>query len=232
MFVTVPLKRMSYHLFTVFQRFFGVTRTFGGDEDHPTIVSFSHIYRLLSLYTPIKTCIVGNVVPEPTLVLAAVQETMKAGKEEHQATHERLHDEIRLKLSELCAPPKAALAKQCTAPDHGYSTPTAQDCIVYYLCGYLVHSFLKHEKCAACIIEIQSSHTQCPEAFLTLEKEFKEGCLKYPSWALFDMFRGIESKISSLLQENSLCVDTFWDILDSLKSCGVQGVGCCTHKDC
>ncbi|KAL1442806.1 hypothetical protein MTO96_030621 [Rhipicephalus appendiculatus] len=27
------------------ERFFGITRSFGGGEDHPTIVSFSHIYR-------------------------------------------------------------------------------------------------------------------------------------------------------------------------------------------
>ncbi|KAH9364652.1 hypothetical protein HPB48_018460 [Haemaphysalis longicornis] len=111
-------------------RFFGVTRTFGGDEDHPTVVSFSHIYRLLRLYTPIKTCIVGNVVPGPTLVLAAVQETMKAGKKEWQATHERLQDEIKSKLSELCNSPKAAAARKCTAPDHSYSTLTAQYCCV------------------------------------------------------------------------------------------------------
>nr|XP_037275120.1 uncharacterized protein LOC119167700 [Rhipicephalus microplus] len=113
------------------ERFFGVTRTFGGDEDHLTIVSFSHIHKLLSLYTPIKTCIVGNVVPEPTLVLAAVQETMKAGKKERKATHERLQDDIKLKLLELYNSSKAASAKNCTAPDHSYSTPTAQDCVVY-----------------------------------------------------------------------------------------------------
>ncbi|KAH8039273.1 hypothetical protein HPB51_005519 [Rhipicephalus microplus] len=68
------------------ERFFGITRSFGGDEDHPTILSFSHIYRLLSLYTPVKASIAGNVQEEPTLILATVQETMKQGKKQQLAT--------------------------------------------------------------------------------------------------------------------------------------------------
>uniref|UniRef100_A0A6B0UJB5 Putative secreted protein n=1 Tax=Ixodes ricinus TaxID=34613 RepID=A0A6B0UJB5_IXORI len=56
------------------QRFFGMIRSFGGDEDHPTIISFSHIYRLLSLYTPIKACIHGSVTGESTYVLATMEE--------------------------------------------------------------------------------------------------------------------------------------------------------------
>lgn len=47
--------------------------------------------------------------------------------------------------------------------------PPAQDYVVYYLCGYLVNTFLKPEKCAACIREIHSSLTECSEAFLALE---------------------------------------------------------------
>ncbi|KAH8023717.1 hypothetical protein HPB51_015257 [Rhipicephalus microplus] len=72
------------------ERFFGITRSFGGDEDHPTILSFSHIYRLLSLYTPVKASIAGNVQEEPTLILATVQETMKQGKKQQLATYEKL----------------------------------------------------------------------------------------------------------------------------------------------
>ncbi|KAL1417883.1 hypothetical protein MTO96_006055 [Rhipicephalus appendiculatus] len=42
------------------ERFFGVVRNFGGDEDHPTITHFSQIFRLLSLYTPLKMATKGN----------------------------------------------------------------------------------------------------------------------------------------------------------------------------
>ncbi|KAH8040389.1 hypothetical protein HPB51_010169 [Rhipicephalus microplus] len=82
------------------ERFFGITRSFGGDEDHPTILSFSHIYRLLSLYTPVKASIAGNVQEEPTLILATVQETMKQGKKQQLATYEKLRETISAKISE------------------------------------------------------------------------------------------------------------------------------------
>ncbi|KAG0443505.1 hypothetical protein HPB47_014838 [Ixodes persulcatus] len=52
------------------ERFFNVVHSFPGGEDHPTVVSFTHIYRLLSLYVPIKACIQGNATGELTHVLA------------------------------------------------------------------------------------------------------------------------------------------------------------------
>ncbi|KAH8008928.1 hypothetical protein HPB51_007593 [Rhipicephalus microplus] len=163
------------------ERFFGVTRSYGGDEDHHTLISFAHLYRLLSLYTPINTCVTGN------------NETP-------------------------------------TAPDHGYSTPAAQDCVIYYLCGYLVHSYLKHQRCSDCVRNIKSENAECPEAFLTLEREFKHGSLKLPSWELFCMFPGIEAEISDELQKNWLCSETFWSLLDALEDCDITSVGCSVDK--
>lgn len=170
-----------------------MSRSFGGDEDHPTIVSFSHIYRLLSLYTPISACVVGSVSAEPTVVLAAVKETMKSGEREMVASHEKVERALRQKLAEIPTPTEDELteAQERDAPDHGYTLPTAQNCVVYYLCGYLVHSLLKYEKCQACIGDVVSPDAQCPEALLTLEREFKDGSLKRPSWHLFNMLRNI-----------------------------------------
>ncbi|CAN7951331.1 unnamed protein product [Ixodes pacificus] len=205
-----------------------MTRSFGGDEDHPTMVSFSHIYSLLSLYTPIKACITGNVTAEPTLVLATVQETMKLGKKDKLASHERLQETLRVKLAEICSPAQVGTK---VAPDHGCTLPSAQDCVVYYLCGYLVRSFLKHERCPARIENFQSSSAQCPEALLTLQREFKEGSLKLPSWELFSMFRNVEREVSPMLEENSLCVDSFWNLLETIKDCDVPSVSCPAHKD-
>ncbi|KAH8026343.1 hypothetical protein HPB51_020049 [Rhipicephalus microplus] len=209
------------------ERFFGVTRSYGGDENHPTLISFAHIYRLLSLYTPISTCVTGSVSDEQTFVLATVADSMKRGRKDTLSSHERLHEAIRAKLAEISS---TAQNETLTAPDHGYSTPAAQDCVIYYLCGYLVHSYLKHQRCSDCVRNIQSENAECPEAFLTLEREFKHGSLKLPSWELFCMFRGIEAKISDELQKNRLCSETFWSLLDALEDCDITSVGCSVHK--
>ncbi|KAH8025801.1 hypothetical protein HPB51_012123 [Rhipicephalus microplus] len=194
------------------ERFFGVTRSYGGDEDHPTLISFAHIYRLLSLYTPIGTCVTGNVSDEQTFVLATVADSMKRGRKDTLSSHERLQEAIRAKLAENSS---TSQNETLTAPDHGYSTPAAQDCVIYYLCGYLVHSYLKHQRCSDCVRNIQSENAECPEAFLTLEREFKHGSLKLPSWELFCMFRGIEAKISDELQKESALLR---DILEPPRS--------------
>ncbi|KAH7978010.1 hypothetical protein HPB49_004155 [Dermacentor silvarum] len=54
------------------ERHFGLARSFGGDESHPTVMNFSQIFRLLSLYTPIKTALRGSVQGEPNAVLLLV----------------------------------------------------------------------------------------------------------------------------------------------------------------
>ncbi|KAH8036601.1 hypothetical protein HPB51_002139 [Rhipicephalus microplus] len=77
---------------------------------------------------------------------------------------------------------------------------------------------------------LESENAECPEAFLTLEREFKHGSLKLPSWEFFCMFRGIEAKISDELQKNRLCSETFWSLLDALEDCDITSVGCSVHK--
>ncbi|KAG0442857.1 hypothetical protein HPB47_015547 [Ixodes persulcatus] len=84
------------------ERFFVMVRSFSGDEDHPTVVSFTQIYRLLSLYVPIKACIQGNVTEEPTHVLATMEKTMKLKKQHHASAHEKLKDIINRKLALIC----------------------------------------------------------------------------------------------------------------------------------
>ncbi|KAH6948676.1 hypothetical protein HPB50_025849 [Hyalomma asiaticum] len=97
--------------------FFGMTTSYGGDEDHPTIISFVHIYRLLSLYTPISTCVTGNVSEEQTFELATVADSMKRGRKDTLSSHGKLQEAVGAKLAEICS---IAENGTSTAPDHGY----------------------------------------------------------------------------------------------------------------
>ncbi|KAH8027862.1 hypothetical protein HPB51_010829 [Rhipicephalus microplus] len=62
------------------ERFFGVVRSFGGDEDHSTITHFGQIFRLLSLYTPLKMATKGNCTSEADPVLVSVKHSLSAKK--------------------------------------------------------------------------------------------------------------------------------------------------------
>lgn len=206
-----------------------MVRSFSGDEDHPTVVSFTQIYRLLSLYAPIKACIQGNVTEEPTHVLATMEETMKLKKQHHASAHEKLQDIINRKLALICEGAKGQGGSSMF--DHSYGVPSSQDCIIYYICGYLVHSFTKHVKCKMCVLDIQSAQAQCPEAYFTLQKDFKQGSLKHPSQKMFNMLKEIEHQLAAALKENKLCSDMFWLLLEALESCHISRLGCEAHKD-
>lgn len=57
-----------------------MVRSFGGDEDHPTIPHFGQIFRLLSLYTPLKMATKGNCTGEADPVLVTVEQSLSAKK--------------------------------------------------------------------------------------------------------------------------------------------------------
>ncbi|XP_037504745.2 uncharacterized protein LOC119379517 [Rhipicephalus sanguineus] len=80
------------------ERHFGLVRSFGGDESHPTVVNFTQIFRLLSLYTPIKTAMRGSVQGVPGNVLASVQDTLRTTREVQRTKHACLRKFIEKKL--------------------------------------------------------------------------------------------------------------------------------------
>lgn len=84
-------------------RFFGIVRCFKGDEDHPSITQFSHIYRLLSLYMPLKTAIKGNCTGPCDSVLVSFQDSLglkaKAAAELKTTIESKLHKKLQCIMS-------------------------------------------------------------------------------------------------------------------------------------
>ncbi|KAH7953079.1 hypothetical protein HPB49_004268 [Dermacentor silvarum] len=152
--------------------FFGIVRCFKGDEDHPSITQFSQIYRLLSLYTPLKTAIKGNCTGPCDSVLVSFQ------------------DSLGLKAN-------AAAKLQCiiSFPDENNtqdsSNCSVQDMVVYCLCGYVHRKMEKVTTCKDCLASLTSTpeeYAAAPkpqESALTQMRSFKQGCLRHPSRSLF-----------------------------------------------
>lgn len=126
----------------LFQRHFGLVRSFGGDESHPTVVNFTQIFRLLSLYTPIKTALRGSVQGVPGNVLVSVQDTLRRTRELYRAKHASLRERIEEKLLEMTSETVRYPGEQ--GDDHSYFKGKVDDAIIYYLSGYVVHKFEKH----------------------------------------------------------------------------------------
>ncbi|CAN8016093.1 unnamed protein product [Ixodes persulcatus] len=191
-----------------------MVRSFGGDEDHPTVITFSYIYRLLSLYTPIKTALRGNIDGEPSTVLATMEEAMRLKKKDKQSA---------LTNTE----PKSLTF------DHDYTAPNAHDCIMFYISGYIVYKFSKRGVCKLCLrdIEAPSDVAAGRTAYLTALRSFKEGSLKQPSLKMFTAFQVVEETVAAVLDGTNICGDIFWLVLDALEETAVPRLGCSVHAD-
>lgn len=64
----------------LFPGLFGAVRSFGGDEDHPTIGHFGQIFTRLSLYTPLKMVTKGNCAGDADPVLVSVEKSLSSKK--------------------------------------------------------------------------------------------------------------------------------------------------------
>lgn len=212
----------------LFQRHFGLVRSFGGDESHPTVANFTEIFRLLSLYTPIKTALRGSVQGVPGNVLASVQDTLRRTRELYCAKHASLRKRIEGKLLEMMSETVRDPGEQ--GDDHSYFKGEVGNAIIYYLSGYVVHKFEKHTSCLLCLEDISSSvPVVCCDAYPTTYRSFKEGCMKHPTAKLLSVMKLVNYVVSVTLDEDGACENIFWKVLEQLDKCSLARLGCADH---
>ncbi|KAH6943022.1 hypothetical protein HPB50_014029 [Hyalomma asiaticum] len=133
------------------ERVFGVMRSFGGDEDHPTIGHFCQIFRLLSLYTPLNMATKGNCSGDADPVLISVEESLSSKRLEVLQGKKERED----KLGQLIH--KIVLEKlpEGDTNQHNYGRPTAIDAALHYLAGYVSSNVDEARHDAAAVTEAQ-----------------------------------------------------------------------------
>ncbi|XP_077516220.1 uncharacterized protein LOC144126127 [Amblyomma americanum] len=170
------------------ERFFGLVRSFGGDEDHPTVTKFSQLFRLLSLYTPVKLATKGNCEAGDERVLLSTFESLGEKRREALLQKRKVKDEVFQRLTSL---PSRGLS----APfdDDVYSVSSPEKAALYYLAGYVAHKMMKVISCMECKSDTMASQDSLPpEAMLVIEREFVTGSLVCPSRKLFACVKSIE----------------------------------------
>ncbi|KAH6919924.1 hypothetical protein HPB50_029086 [Hyalomma asiaticum] len=197
------------------ERFFGVVRSFGEDEDHPTITHFSQIFRLLSLYTPLKMATKGNCTGEADPVLVAVNDSLSNEKVIALAKKEAREEQLAKVVSQIeLREPVAADTLQ-----HSYVRTTAQASALYYLGGYVAKKAHKFTSCEDCLATCVSDGYVPAAAALTEMKSFVPGSLQHPSGALTSMLSSIEHVVQRSTKDNKVFGDLFWSIMGELSEC-------------
>lgn len=206
------------------QRFFGLVRSFGGDEDHPTVTNFGQLFRLLSLYTPVKLAVKGNCEGGNDQVLLSAFDSLGEKRREALQKKNAVKEEVWKRLKRI------PFHDLCNLPDdHTYNVLSPEETAQYYLAGYVAFKVNRAADCADCKKDLVGSQDALPaEALLIIERAHVSGCLVYPSRKLFACISTIEKTVSQE-SEQATFGDVFWRVLDSLIENGTNTVGCSQH---
>ncbi|KAH8031901.1 hypothetical protein HPB51_021543 [Rhipicephalus microplus] len=210
------------------KRFFGVVRSFGGDEDHPTIVHFGQIFRLLSLYTPLKMATKGNCTGDADPVLVTMEESLSSKRLE--VLHQKKERED--KLGQLMHSIVLEKLPEEDANQHDYGRPTPHDAALYYLAGYVVKKAEKFSSCGDCKATLLATNDVPSAAILTEMRSFVPGALQLPSKDLTSLLTDVESAITERTRDNVVFGDLFWCIVKDLtQGHSLAQVGCGVHSE-
>ncbi|KZS02375.1 Uncharacterized protein APZ42_000608, partial [Daphnia magna] len=188
------------------ERFFGIIRMSGRCGDKPTMTSFLELFRLLTLYYPTKQFLRGSNCEEEeekSEVLTSYHTWMKINfnnnKKEMKEKKEYFRDillkgiEREINLSNVAA---INSEEDSTSLNLDESKMNILDCdIMYYICGYLVHSYRKKGKttnssfCKHCLESVDVSPEELPPKFSAaqLTKIKKKGKLIFASSTMFQL---------------------------------------------
>ncbi|KAH8026327.1 hypothetical protein HPB51_019566 [Rhipicephalus microplus] len=216
------------------ERFFGIVRSFHGDDDHPTIIQFSQIYRLLSLFTPVRNAVKGNCSGPAEGVLVSIHESLaekaKAAAELKLAVEAKLDKKL---LGMVCTEDVC-----CDERDHGYQKAGAHEMVVYYLAGYVHKKITKTITCEECCAllsaspdQFNSEETQLNQRRLTELRSFKPGCLREASFRLYALIKEVEEVVHDALETSAVFGDIFWMVLDRLHATALPAIGCNEHHE-
>lgn len=172
------------------------------------------------------------------VLLSSYKDWMKTKFKENAKKNQDLRQKMKdvlLKGIETEMPEEAEIETALFCQD----VATIDDNIVYYLCGYLVHSFRQKSKknnstvCKGCLNSVDVSQEILPVGFdaqrLTLVK--KKGKLAFASANLFRLISRVEFEFMKLVNENKIFVrDAFYAILLEIVESTLPAIGCEIHQ--
>ncbi|KAI9557253.1 hypothetical protein GHT06_017076 [Daphnia sinensis] len=245
-----PLQQ--YLILNFFLRFFGIIRMSGRCGDKPRATSFLELFRLLTFYYPTKLLLRGSNCDseeEKHEVLTSyhlwIKTNFNNNKKEMQKRKEYLKDilftgimrEINLKNGENCS------QDTFTKPDTTIDVldiairPRYSD-IIYYICGYMVHSMRKKGKlnnssfCQNYMATVDMSPEDLPPNFTAsqLTEIKKKGKLIFASSEMFKLICAAEEAFLSLAKKNRIFLrDAFESVLLILSVKILPLIGCTLH---
>lgn len=208
------------------QRFFGMIRSAGGNNDHPNSVNFLYSYKLMSAYSLLKPTPGSNVTgAESFTTFVDLMESNKlVGENEEPVSPYKkwvvqMDNAISMGTVDALSDEEVPEAKK------------TQYFIVEYFAGYVLRHQSKFIDCADCLPSLTRAESRNDGLIM---KRDKFGVLTVPSTSLVALLQRLESIIiEEIGNVSDLKPDSFFIISDKIddESCMLPLVGCCEHRD-
>ncbi len=202
--------------------FFGIVRQSCGGDDHPTANQFLYVYRLMSVSSLVKPGRRTSIQCDPAQILLTVQSVVPDTRIPFIPATESLLDNIMVQQSQQ--PAKA----EEQVKEHDYMRCVPEDCITFYLGGYVAYKLSKFTTCHDCVVSLSDAENISASSKLIELKT--NGGLKLPSAKLTDLIKLLEKCFQkySATPNTNMYFDVLNEILtsDELPS---AGIGCVKH---
>lgn len=184
-------------------------------NDHPTLPTFLQLYKILSLYKIIKPPRFGNCIVESEdqpLTAVTLEELKTIFKQENESLVTFHLEKLKKKLDNLIDTENLEFDEIC---DHDYYNSTVENCIIYYVTGFICRKLRKKfNDCSECQATLNSNSTNFnkPEALLVNIKN--RGGLIHANTLFFKLFIEIEKYFKEAIKNN--CIDIYDYVVEKL----------------
>ncbi|KAH8036118.1 hypothetical protein HPB51_017929 [Rhipicephalus microplus] len=209
------------------ERFFGIIRQAGGQNEHPTFPTFLQLYRMLSLYSLVKPPKFGNcTLPDKrqaaVVTLSDIREIYKGSAAQRTGKL----DELKRKLDGLIDEGSWECDDVFDFDDPD-TDATVVECIVYYVTGFVSRKLRNGTTCSICKNALQGKQglASVPEADLVNCKT--RGWLTHPNMHLFDFFKYTEEQFAKYAGDRDAYDKTTDAVLENFHFT----FPCGTHKE-
>jgi len=207
---------------------FGIVRSI---DSHPTVTSFQHIIRHVSLGARLSTIVRGANVDNVDCINILVKMSKCL---------QRKAKECDIESADLKAVLEDELLKELTVRYVDYvKEPAGKDCIkeaiLYYLCGYMIHSRPSVTCCIECKKSVRCDELELPPDFTADHYTAirNRGKLVFVTVPFFQTFRVIESIIEKHFEPigQMYVEESFQKCISKIAKANIIPVFCDQHRD-
>lgn len=144
-----------------------MTRQASGPNEHPSTPTFLQVYKMLSIYSLLKPPKTGNckVLEQNTQQTITINDFKSTINIENVSERIEKIETLKKKLDSL-------IINDVDVDDifdgnmYNYYKANVEDCVLYYICGYITKNLTKRIKCKDCLTVITGKYLYKNTSFL------------------------------------------------------------------